>query len=65
MLCMGKSGNYLFLEVIAALSVKVGRSIQLNELMKLNEYQVSRSFFDLGQRLLGFYNLNLFFYQKY
>ena len=28
--------------------------IQLNELMKLNEYQRSRSFFDLGQRSFRF-----------
>ena len=35
-----------FLETIAALGLKVARSIQLNELMKLSEYQRSRSFFD-------------------
>ena len=39
-----------FLETIAALGLKVARSIQLNEFMKLGEYQRSRSFFDLGQR---------------
>ena len=33
---MGKSENYLFLETIAALDLKVAWSIQLNELMKLN-----------------------------
>ena len=38
-----------FLRTIAALGLKVARSIQLNELMKLSEYQRSRSFFDLGQ----------------
>ena len=43
-----------FLETIAALGLKVARSIQLNEFMKLGEYQRSRSFFDLGQRSLRF-----------
>ena len=41
-----------FLETIAALGLKVARSIQLNELMELSEYQRSRSFFDLSQRSL-------------
>ena len=41
-------------ETIAALGLKVAWSIQLNELMKLSEYQMSRSFFDLGQRSLRF-----------
>ena len=50
-----------FLETVAALVLKVARSIQLNELMKLSAYQKSRSFFDLGQRSLRFQSLNLFF----
>ena len=41
---------------IAAIVLKVGLSIQINELMKLNEYQRSRSLFDLGQRSLRFQN---------
>ena len=45
---------YFFLELIAALGLKVARSIQLNELMKLSEHQRSRSFFDLDQRSLRF-----------
>ena len=45
---------FIFLETIAALGLKVAWSIQLNELMKLSEYQWSRSFFDLGQRSLRF-----------
>ena len=53
-LLYGKSENYLFLDTFAALGLKVAWSIQLNELMKLNEYQWSRSFFDLGQRSLRF-----------
>ena len=47
---MGKGEYYYFLETIAALGLKVDWSIQLNELMKLSEYQRSRSFFDLGRR---------------
>ena len=39
---MGKSENY-FLENVAALGLKVGQIIQLNELMKLSECQRSRS----------------------
>ena len=38
---------------VAALGLKVSQSIQL-KLMKLNEYQRSRSFFELGQRSLRF-----------
>ena len=52
--CMGKVKIIYFLEIIAALGLNVARSIQLNELMKLSEYQRSRSFFDLGQRSLRF-----------
>ena len=51
---MGKSENYFFLETIAALGLKVARSFQLNEFLKLGEYQRSRSFFDLGQRSVRF-----------
>ena len=40
----------IFLETVAALGLKVAWSIKLYELMKLSEYQRSRSFFDLGQR---------------
>ena len=46
--CMGES-EFCF-ETIVALGLKVAWSIQLNELMKLNEYQRSTSFFELGQR---------------
>ena len=44
---------------VAALGLKVSQSNQ-QKLMKLNEYQRSRSFFDLGQRSLRFQ----FFSQK-
>ena len=47
---MGKSDNYLFLETIEALDLKISWGIQMNELMKLNEYKRSRSFFEFGQR---------------
>ena len=49
------------LETVAAIGHKVGLSIQINELMELNEYQRSRSLFDLGQRSLRLYNQILFF----
>ena len=52
--CVGKNEKYLFLETIAAFGLKVAWSIQLYELMKLGEYQRSRSFFDPGQRSLRF-----------
>ena len=45
-----------YLEIIAAIGLKVGSNIQMNELMKLNECQRSRSLFDLGQRSLRFQN---------
>ena len=45
---------FIFWETVAALGLKVAWSIQLNEFMKLSEYQRSRSFFDLGQRSLRF-----------
>ena len=45
---MGESVVFFFLETIAALS------IQLNELMKLNEDQRSKSFFELGQKSFRF-----------
>ena len=52
--CMGKSKIIYFLETIAALGLKVSWSIQQNKFIKLSEYQRSRSFFDLGQKSLGF-----------
>ena len=45
-----------YLEIIAAIGLKVGSNIQMNELMKLIEYQRLRSLFDLGQRSLRFQN---------
>ena len=43
-----------FLETVAAIGLKVGLSIQINDLMKFSEYQRSRSIFDLDQRSLRF-----------
>ena len=51
---MGEVKIICVLELIAAFSLKVARRIQLNELMKLSEYQRARSFFGLGQRSLRF-----------
>ena len=48
-----------YLETIAAIGRKVDLNIQINELMKLNEYQRSRSLFDLSRRSLRFQNLKL------
>ena len=64
---MGESENYLFffLVLIAALGLKVALSIQLNELMKLSEYQRSMSFFDLGQRSLRFQSKMFDFWSVY
>ena len=53
---MGKTEIMFYLETIAAIGLKVGISIQIYELLKLNEYQRSRSLFDLGQRSLRFQN---------
>ena len=56
-----KTDNYYFIYfffgrggTVAALGLNVSQSNQL-KLMKLNEYQRSRSFFDLGQRSLRFH----------
>ena len=53
-----------FLETIAALGLKVAWSIHLNELMKLNEYQRSTSFFERGQRSFRF-QLNVWLWPVY
>ena len=58
---MGKSENYLFFGNYCSLRSQSCLKHWLNEFMKLSEYQRSRSFFDFGQRLLRFQNLNLFF----
>ena len=42
------------LETIAAIGLRYGLSIQLNKIMKLNEYQRLRSKFAFGQRSLRF-----------
>ena len=44
----GKVGTMGFSETIVVYDIKVGRWSQLNEYMKLYEYQRSRSFIDLG-----------------
>ena len=44
---MGKNKTMDFSETIVVYDIKVGRCSQLNEYMKLYEYQRSRSFIDL------------------
>ena len=46
--------EFFFLKTIAAYDLKVGRCIELNNLMKLDEYHRSRSLFDLCQSSLHF-----------
>ena len=46
--CMGKVKTMDFSETIVVYDIKFGRCSQLNEYMKLYEYQRSRSFIDLG-----------------
>ena len=55
---MEKMKIIYFLKTIIAFDFKVGRCIELNDLMKLHEYQRLRSFFDLSERSLGFQILN-------
>ena len=50
-----------FSETIVVCDIKVGRCSQLNEYMKLYEYQWSRSFIDLGPNLSDSIFLNFFF----
>ena len=49
-----------FSETIVVYYIKVGRCSQLNEYMKLYEYQRSRSFFDLGPNHSDSIFLNFF-----
>ena len=49
-----------FSETIVVYDIKVGRCSQLNEYMKLYEYQRSRSFIDLGLNHLDSIFFNLF-----
>ena len=49
-----------FSETIAVYDIKIGRCSQLNENMKLYEYQRSRSFTDLGPNLSDSIFLNFF-----
>ena len=46
---MKKSETQSFFGKYCRLGIKVSLSIELNKLMKLNEYQRSRLFFDLGK----------------
>ena len=55
---MGKHEIIYFSKTVAAHDLKAGRCNEQNDLMNLYEDQRLRSFFDLGQRSLGF---NIFF----
>ena len=52
---MVKSENYILFGNLGSHRHQTFLIIQTNELMKLNEYQRSRSLFDLGQRSLRFH----------
>ena len=51
---MGESENYLFFGNYCSFGSQSCLKHSANELMKLSEYQQSRSFFDLGQWSLRF-----------
>ena len=51
----------LYLETIAVISLKVDLSIQINNLMKLNEYQRSRSFLGPWRKVTKISKLKLVF----
>ena len=51
---------FFFSETIVVYGIKVGRYSQLNEYIKLYEYQWSRSFFDLCPKLSDSIFLNFF-----
>ena len=55
-LLMGKSDNYLFFWKLLQPWSKSCLKHSATELMKLSEYQRSRSFFDLGHRSLRFHS---------
>ena len=53
---------FFFSKTIAAFDLKVGKCIELNDLMILHEYQSSRSFFDPHQKSLSFQTKIFFFF---
>ena len=53
---IGKVKIMYYFETIAAIVLRVGLTMQINVLMKLNEYHRSSSLFDLGPRSLRFQN---------
>ena len=61
MLLYGKKvKQWIFSETIVVYDIKVGRCSQLNEAMKLYEYQRLRSFIDLGPNHSDSIFLNFF-----
>ena len=57
---MGKMKIINFSKTIAAYDLKVGRCIELNDIMNLHQYQRSSSFLYLRQRSLSFQSEILF-----
>ena len=63
MLLYGEKGKTMdFSETIVVCDIKINRCRQLNEYMKLYEYQRSRSFTDLGPHLSDSIFLNFVFF---
>ena len=61
MLLYGKKvKQWIFSETLAVYDIKVGRCSQLNEYMKLYEYERSRSLIDLGPNHSDSIVLNFF-----
>ena len=58
--CMGKVKTMDFSETVVVCDINVGRCSQLNEYMKLYEYQRSRSFIDRGPNHSDSIFLNFF-----
>ena len=61
---MGTMKIIYFSKTIAAYDLKVGRCIEINDLMNLYENRRSRSFIDLRHRSLCFQTFNLYFLSK-
>ena len=51
---LGKVRIIQFSEAFEDCDFKVSRCVEINEYIMLHEYQMSRSFFDHGHRLLHF-----------
>ena len=54
-----------YLETITAIGLKVGSNIQINEFMKLNEYQCQGHYLTLAKGHLDFKIKSCFFFSTY